>query len=1304
MIGRAAATARSEIAGPSIRSAWMRAGLLAIAVTALVLILSPGVPKASGTPFAPTISIETSTTRASAHPDARITIDNTASDENIASMTMSLPDSFWGSLGAVEAKCTTADLYDLIPHCPANTKVGTVTASAKIEDVDTGTMVNGVLSGDIFLTEDLAGTDPAGVAIIVDAKVDGVDLGKVVATGRAVMRTAIPDGWDPEASPQIRGLDTIVDTIPSSVYDAANNRTVNFKVETMQIDLLSELQDASQPGYRPPLLTNPSKCDTYELKTTMTSLDTATVATPSDTYTVDGCDTVRFDPEVTSTFSGGASVGAGSSQGMVTNVEFPTASGQPNANGSIQRMKLRLPRGIGANLTSFGSADDRCSGASMNEDTSDPANPIAYFMPSQCTNSMPIGDFTNAMVGTATVHTPLLPDSEPLHGVVYSVNKTPIPGLAILITEDMAGNPKGINTSIAGLPDTKQFDSNCGSSCGSGIVMNFAALPDVPVSSIEIDLNRPDRAAPTDGNPGRTLSSKLLSQASAGDTDCQKDDDFAFDAYTPSSPSSSFPSVTTIPTSGCTSTQKFTPTTGPWGQTSTNASPTYTFTYAGATANLLCGIDLFKAQSVGCPAGSSPTGTTGSITGSSLTTGTHVVYANPGVDTTVSGGGLTRFTGIRPVRSYDDTVPTTTLTAGPGFSGGIGTTASSRPSFTFNASETSTFQCSLDDGAFLPCGSATGTASAAAYQLPTADSLEASDVVHTFEVRAQDSAGNVDLTPVSASFKVEKTFDPQVTVALTTTVGRAHPEMTVTVTNDSHEDIKDLNLNMPDGFFGGLTGVQSLCSLADASAGTCGSGSQVGTVETTALIDRSTAYISGKVFLTEPQPGNFGDPAGLTILVKPKLQDVTFNPIKLNARLMVRGEGEGVNTATLDIPNTATTTLNEVSSFDLRTMVLKLKNNNAAPKPLLTNPSSCGTKTFPVTMTGRNATVATEAPTAVFTGCESLSFQPNLGISQVERSTGGPPGPSDNITRATIDMTASMTADPNGAGIKSVALTMPEPVTIDVQRIPPPCQQAQADAKACPASSAVGTVSAVSPLLPEPLTGTVYILKSATSLPRLLIALRGRINVDLIANNSYTGPKFNKILAELTMLPDVPLSSFNMNINGFLTTRADSCDTGPEDWFATSVMSAHNGSASTTSIPLSFKCPNATNSIYESSWKPKGAKSTLKLDVSPQGSRQLKKVTVKLPKGVKFVKSAFSKKNVGKRVSVVADGKKLKAKCFKLKNSTTFEIGFCKQLVGQVTISFKSGSITTGSKSKKLKLKVKTVDSANKTQTSKLVK
>ncbi len=88
----------------------------------------------------------------------------------------------------------------------------------------------------------------------------------------------------------------------------------------------------------------------------------------------------------------------------------------------------------------------------------------------------------------------------------------------------------------------------------------------------------------------------------------------------------------------------------------------------------------------------------------------------------------------------DTTPPQTTITSGVS-----GTTSIVSPTFAFTSNEAaSTFECRLDTAVFTPCSSphATGPLTLGA---------------HTFEVRAIDQAGNVDLSPASRSFSIAAT-------------------------------------------------------------------------------------------------------------------------------------------------------------------------------------------------------------------------------------------------------------------------------------------------------------------------------------------------------------------------------------------------------------------------------------------------------------------------------------------------------------------------------------------------------------------
>jgi hypothetical protein len=117
-------------------------------------------------------------------------------------------------------------------------------------------------------------------------------------------------------------------------------------------------------------------------------------------------------------------------------------------------------------------------------------------------------------------------------------------------------------------------------------------------------------------------------------------------------------------------------------------------------------------------------GTFGSVTSTGLPSGRTYAASQTG-----SATSLVVVAGGPPP---DTTPPDTAITAGPS-----GSTDDSTPTFEFNATESgSTFECSVDGGAFAPCSSPFTTP-----DLPAGS--------HTFSVRARDAAGNVG--PASTS-------------------------------------------------------------------------------------------------------------------------------------------------------------------------------------------------------------------------------------------------------------------------------------------------------------------------------------------------------------------------------------------------------------------------------------------------------------------------------------------------------------------------------------------------------------------------
>jgi hypothetical protein len=1250
-----------------------------LVVFALVTFLAmTGSPFASGT-FAPTITFETSTTRASAHPDARITIDNSASSEDLKGMTINLPKGFWGSLAAA-SKCTgtAADPSNAnFGNCASNTQIGSVTNEAVIDSSTAR------LRGQVYLADasaagvTAAANDPAAIIIKIHPKLGAVVFKDVVLAARTQVRygpTGVSSATD--AVGPVQGINTTIDNIPTQVTDDDGHYApVTFKLKKVQIDLKSRVENI---GTTPPLLTNPGTCSAAtSLDASFTSYSGPTAAA-SVPYQATGCSTVKFNPSASFATIPATPTAGGNAQ-LTSNISLPADNG--SGNGSFNRIVVKLPPGISANFTALGSSGQQCPATTA-------VSALSSFSPTACPGS--------ALIGSATINTPMLPD--PVVGDVYLINKSPLPWLGIDVSPTATTpSPKGVIIRLVGQTTTASLlNPACGdTSCQAQVSATFNNIPDAPVKSVALSV------APPDNRAGSGLSGKLFSIAGTGDQTCLPTDDFtaAMTGNAVTAATGVVNRVSPVSVSGCAALST-TLGSGPYGGETTDTTPTFNFSDASP---LQCAIDNPTPFDPGDGPSVPPTTpcTTTFTPSSPLSIGLHRFY--------LSGGSrpLERSFGVNAVSTADNTAPTTTIDSGPADSS---TTTDTTPTFAFSSSEaSSTFDCAVDDGAFLPCST------------PYTTPALTTGADHTFEVRATDPAGNLDITSAKRTFTVDVAFAPSVTVSPSTTAARAHPSLDIALSNLSAQNIKDIKIAMPNGFFGGLTGVTQTCTAAQATpaaslvdgrfpATGCPAASQVGTVSTHAVvlsddgITPSDINIDGKVFLTDGLTS--GEPAGLVISVHAQVSTVDLGYINVPVHLKLRDHALGIDTLGFDLPKSITS-VDGTTNFQLRDLTMHIDTGAGASHPLLTNPSSCGAAAFNSTFTGWDAGSASSSSPFQVTGCSGLPFAPQLALT-LKNTAGGAPGQSDNTKRVAVDLDAGLTSNPDGAGISGATLTMPHGLTIDVQHIPPPCTADQAALDACPAASIIGRATATTPLLSDAISGNVYELKgNPGELPRVLVQLRGKINTDLVATNKFTpNSKFPQIITTFDTLPDAPLSTFSIHVgNGFLTTRPDVCDDSISEWNVIGTLGAYNGVSSPVNLPQTFDCPQAYGPIASYKLKKNRSKTTLTASVTAQTDKKLKKkLTLSLPKGLTFNKAGFTKKKLAKLVSVKVDGKKLKTTCFKKTSSTKFQITFCKKSAKAITISFKSGTlIATKKLAKKPKFKMTAVDSNNKTKTVKQV-
>ncbi len=206
---------------------------------------------------------------------------------------------------------------------------------------------------------------------------------------------------------------------------------------------------------------------------------------------------------------------------------------------------------------------------------------------------------------------------------------------------------------------------------------------------------------------------------------------------------------------------------------------------------------------------------------------------------------------------------------------------------------------------------------------------------------------------------------------------------------------------------------------------------------------------------------------------------------------------------------------------------------------LLTTPTQCG----PMAVTFRTKSWEANSPwiseigeSEPFTGCEELSFEPELGF-QLSDST------NDSPTGAQIDLRVPPHNGPNervSAYLKDATINMPPGVTVSPGAVEDMqvCTDDQFNPGStgsvdCPFHSRVGSVSIATPQLAESLHGSIFL---GTERPgerfRLFVfaAARG-IQVKSVGKLT-TNPQTGELAATLGGLPQVALSDISLNFDG----------------------------------------------------------------------------------------------------------------------------------------------------------------------------
>ncbi len=341
---------------------------------------------------------------------------------------------------------------------------------------------------------------------------------------------------------------------------------------------------------------------------------------------------------------------------------------------------------------------------------------------------------------------------------------------------------------------------------------------------------------------------------------------------------------------------------------------------------------------------------------------------------------------------------------------------------------------------------------------------------------------------------------------------------------DGQQNVSTLAVTLPEGQLAKLAGVP-LCGEAEASTGNCPGGSQVGTTTIAAGSGSDPLYVPqpgrppSAVYLAGPYRG-----APYSLVVKVPAQAGPFDLGTVTVRTALR----------VDPTTTQVTAVTDPLPQILKGIPVSYRRIDVTiDRPgFIQNPTDCAPTAITSTITSAAGAVAHPSSPYGTVGCAGLGFGPKLALSL-----------SGGTTRAKNPaLRAVLTAGAGQANLGRVQVILPRGLFIDNRHISNPCTRVQFDAGAgngaeCPAKSILGTATAYTPLLDQPLTGPVYFRSNGgeRKLPDLVASLGGQIHVNLVGfidSVHRRGTQISRTRTTFADVPDAAISRFVFNLRG----------------------------------------------------------------------------------------------------------------------------------------------------------------------------
>ncbi len=412
-------------------------------------------------------------------------------------------------------------------------------------------------------------------------------------------------------------------------------------------------------------------------------------------------------------------------------------------------------------------------------------------------------------------------------------------------------------------------------------------------------------------------------------------------------------------------------------------------------------------------------------------------------------------------------------------------------------------------------------------------------------------------------------FSPSMIAGSTTDQAGGFTNFSLLLTRpDDQQRIAGLQFKTPEGLLG-MIGKVPLCPGVQADAGTCSSSSQIGHTIVEAgpgpypLVVPQPGQPPAPIYLTE---GYKGAPYGLSIVVPLHVGPFVLQTQVVRAKIEVDPLTTRLTITTDPLP-----TIIDGIPADLRAI------DAVIDRPgFMFNPTSCEPGSFSGTATSTEGATAGIGSHFQMGSCRSLAFKPNFKVStsgKTSRQVGASLDAKILYPRGALGANQASSQ----SNVKSVKVDLPKQLPSRLTTLQKACPAStfEANPASCSAASKVGSVTAVTPVLPVELTGPAYFVSyGGAKFPELVLSLQGYgVTVYLhgetfISKKGITSSTFRQI-------PDVPISSFELKLpqgpDSALAANGNLCESKLK---MPTVFTGQNGAVIHQSTPISVTgCP-----------------------------------------------------------------------------------------------------------------------------------